>query len=48
MQGLDLIRDDADGRITQFTVMLRPASGLMAVAARMAAALEAAGVRAPG
>ena len=48
VQGLDLIRDDADGRIKQFTVMLRPASGLMAVAARMAAALEAAGVRAPG
>ena len=47
VQGIDLIRADADGRIKDFTVMLRPASGLMAVAERMGAALEAAGVRAP-
>jgi hypothetical protein len=47
VQGIDLIRGDADGRIKDFTVMLRPASGLMAVAERMGAALEAAGVRAP-
>ena len=45
LEGLDLIRADADGRITEFTVMIRPASGLMAVAERMGAALEAAGVR---
>ena len=45
VQGLDLIRGDDDGRIREFTVMLRPASGLMAVAERMGPALEAAGVR---
>jgi len=47
VQGLDLIRADADGRIKELTVMLRPASGLMAVAERMGAALGAAGVSAP-
>ena len=45
VQGLDLIRPDADGKIREFTVMLRPASGLMAVAERMGAALADAGVR---
>ena len=45
LQGLDLIRTDADGRIADFTVMVRPASGLMALAERMGPALEAAGVR---
>ena len=45
VQGLDLIRPDADGKIGEFTVMLRPASGLMAVAERMGAALADAGVR---
>ena len=44
LQGLDLIRADADGRIGEFTVMVRPASGLMALAERMGPALEAAGV----
>jgi ketosteroid isomerase-like protein len=44
LQGLDLIRSDADGRIVEFTVMIRPASGLMALAERMGPALEAAGV----
>src|SRR4051794_24236755 len=28
LQGLDLVRDDADGQIREFTVMVRPASGL--------------------
>ncbi|MCW3010668.1 MAG: nuclear transport factor 2 family protein [Solirubrobacterales bacterium] len=41
LQGLDLIRTDADGRITEFTVMVRPASGLAAVAAAMGARLGA-------
>lgn len=41
LQGLDLIRSDAAGRITEFTVMVRPASGLQALAGRMAAALPA-------
>jgi hypothetical protein len=44
LQGLDLIRDDADARIGELTVMVRPASGLMALAERMAPALQAAGV----
>jgi hypothetical protein len=45
VQGLDLIRPDADGNIGEFTVMLRPASGLMAVAEKMGALLADAGVR---
>jgi hypothetical protein len=45
LQGIDLLRPDANGRITEFTVMIRPASGLIAVAERMGPALQAAGVR---
>ena len=45
LQGIDLLRHDANGQITEFTVMIRPASGLIAVAERMGPALEAAGVR---
>jgi hypothetical protein len=45
VQGIDLIRPDGGGSIAELTVMLRPASGLMAVAERMGPALEAAGVR---
>ena len=45
LQGLDLLRPAADGRIAEFTVMIRPASGLIALAERMGAALEAAGVQ---
>jgi len=45
LQGIDLLRPDADGRIAELTVMIRPASGLIAVAERMGPALEAAGVR---
>jgi hypothetical protein len=44
LQGMDLIRGDADGRIAELTVMVRPASGLMALAERMGPALAAAGV----
>ena len=47
VQGLDLIRADEHGSIGEFTVMVRPASGLMALAERMAAALQAAGVQLP-
>jgi|SRR5436190_23172476 len=36
LQGLDLIRLDDDGRIDDFTVMVRPASGLMALGEAMA------------
>jgi len=45
LQGIDLLRRDADGEIAEFTVMIRPATGLIAVAERMGPALEAAGVR---
>src|SRR3954452_23953974 len=41
LQGLALTRMDADGRIGEFTVMLRPASGLMALAEKMGPALQA-------
>ena len=44
LQGLDLIRTGEDGRIAEFTVMVRPASGLMALAEKMGPALQAAGV----
>jgi hypothetical protein len=44
VQGMDLIREGDDGRIAEFTVMVRPASGLMALAERMGPALAAAGV----
>jgi hypothetical protein len=44
LQGLDLIRPDASGRIAELTVMVRPASGLMALAERMGPALAEAGV----
>ena len=45
LQGMDLIRPDGVGRIRELTVMLRPASGLMAAAERMGPLLVAAGVR---
>lgn len=41
VQGLDLIREDADGRIAELTVMVRPASGLMALMQEMGARLKA-------
>ena len=44
LQGLDLLREGPDGRIAEFTVMVRPASGLMALAEQMGPALAAAGV----
>ncbi len=44
LQGLDLIRPAPDGRIAELTVMVRPASGLAALAERMGPALAAAGV----
>ena len=44
LQGMDLLRTGADGRVREFTVMVRPASGLMALAEKMGPALAAAGV----
>lgn len=35
LEGLDLLRLDADGKVSDFTVMVRPASGLMALGERM-------------
>ena len=36
VQGLDLLRTDDSGRITNLTVMIRPLSGLIALAEAMA------------
>ncbi len=40
LQGMDLIRTDEQGRITELTVMVRPASGLAALAQEMGARLS--------
>jgi SnoaL-like domain len=42
LKGVDLIRFDADGRIVDFEVMIRPASGLQALADEMGRRLAAA------
>ncbi len=42
LKGIDLIRFDADGRIVDFEVMIRPASGLQALAEEMGRRLTAA------
>ncbi|QOK93992.1 nuclear transport factor 2 family protein (plasmid) [Ralstonia pseudosolanacearum] len=39
LKGVDLIRFDADGKIIEFEVMVRPASGLQALGATMGAKL---------
>jgi hypothetical protein len=41
VEGLDHLVIDADGRITELRVMIRPLSGLLALAQTMAARLEA-------
>ena len=41
LQGWDYMKTDAEGLITELAVMIRPLSGLMAVAQAMAARLEA-------
>lgn len=41
LQGMDLLRGNAAGRISEFTVMVRPASGLAALAQAMGARLGA-------
>lgn len=40
VQGIDLLRSDADGLTTEFTVMVRPASALMALGEAMAPKVE--------
>ncbi len=42
LKGIDLIRFDADGRIVDFEVMIRPAGGLQALADEMGRRLAAA------
>ena len=39
LQGIDLLEENADGRVVRLTVMIRPLSGLQAVASAMSAKL---------
>jgi hypothetical protein len=48
LDGLDLLQFDEDGLITELTVMVRPMSGLHALAAAMGEELERMGVVPPG
>jgi hypothetical protein len=43
IQGIDILRFDADGRVRELIVMVRPMSGMHALAERMRELLEAAG-----
>jgi hypothetical protein len=43
VQGVDILRFDDDDRVSELTVMVRPMSGMHALAERMRAMLEAAG-----
>lgn len=45
VEGIDLLRFADDGQIADFTVMVRPASGLMALLEVMGPKVEAAGVK---
>lgn len=45
LEGIDLLRFTDDGQIADFTVMVRPASGLMALLQEMGPKVEAAGVK---
>jgi hypothetical protein len=48
VDGLDLLRFDADGQVAELTVMVRPLSGINALAAAMREELERMGVPVPG
>ncbi|HYM55713.1 MAG TPA: nuclear transport factor 2 family protein [Solirubrobacteraceae bacterium] len=48
LQGVDLIRLDEQGLVTDFTVMLRPLTGLIPFAEAMGAKLAASGMQPPG
>ena len=48
VEGLDHLTFDADGRVTELRVMVRPMSGMHALAEAMKERLEAAGVLPPG
>lgn len=43
LKGIDMIRFDAEGKIAEFEVMIRPLSALQALAAEMGARFSAAG-----
>ena len=47
LNGLDLLRFDGDGRIRELMVMVRPMSGLNALAEAMARRFDEAGIGAP-
>ncbi len=47
VQGLDLLRFDADGRVRELTVMVRPMSGMHALRDAMAREFERVGLTAP-
>ena len=40
MQGIDILEEGADGLVESFTVMIRPLSGLQALAAAVAARVQ--------
>jgi hypothetical protein len=46
LEGMDLLRIGADGRIADFTVMIRPLSGLVGLAQVLGPKVEAAGLKA--
>jgi hypothetical protein len=46
LEGIDLLRIGADGLVCDFTVMIRPASGLMALASVLGPKVQAAGLEA--
>jgi hypothetical protein len=48
LEGMDLVRIGADGLIADFTVMIRPLSGLMALAQALGPKVEAAGLHHAG
>lgn len=48
VEGIDKLTFDGDGLITEIKVMLRPASGLQAVGAKMAEEFERVGLGLPG
>ena len=48
LEGLDLVRLGADDLIADFTVMIRPLSGLMALAQALGPKVEAAGIHHSG
>src|SRR3954447_17309760 len=46
LEGMDLLRIGPDGRVVDFTVMIRPLSGLIALAQALGPKVEAAGLSA--